>query len=310
MCAIFLIEKASFPLAITLAFIAGIAATLQAGISGQLATELNDGIMAALISNIGGAIFMSLFLFSPEVREKGKKLYRDVMNAKFAKWQLLGGVAGAVYIATASSTVSIIGTGLFTVVLIASQNVSGIIVDKFGLSSGLKKGFTKKRVLAALIGIIAIILSVSEFKGEILWLPIVAVVVAGLAVTIQFALNARVTHASNSQVSAFINFPMSMFAVLITLFVMYLFGKTWPTWPSQWWLYSAGILGAIVVYLAAATVRNLGVLLFGLVSVSGQLIASIVLDIVIPNNNINVGWALLTGAGLMLLAVYLASDVR
>jgi len=136
------------------------------------------------------------------------------------------------------------------------------------------------------------------------------VVVAGLAVTIQFALNARVTHASNSQVSAFINFPMSMFAVLITLFFMYLFGKTWPTWPSQWWLYSAGILGAIVVYLAAATVRNLGVLLFGLVSVSGQLIASIVLDIVIPNNNINVGWALLTGAGLMLLAVYLASDVR
>ena len=65
-----------------------------------------------------------------------------------------------------------------------------------------------------------------------------------------------------------------------------------------------------MVYLAAATVRNLGVLLFGLVSVSGQLIASIVLDIVIPNNNINVGWALLTGAGLMLLAVYLASDVR
>jgi transporter family-2 protein len=309
-CAIFLIEKASVPISITLAFIAGVAATLQAGISGQLAKELNDGIMAALVSNIGGTIFTALFLLNPNVRKQAKKLFKAVVSGNFAKWQLLGGVAGAVYISTASSTVSIIGTGLFTVVLVASQNVSGIIVDKFGFSSGSKRKITPKRALAVVIGIVAVLLSVSEFEGKILWLPIFAVVIAGLAVTIQFALNGRVTKASNSQVSAFINFPMSMFAVLITLIVMNLFGKNWNSWPDQWWLYSAGFLGAVVVFLAAATIRTLGVLLFGLASVAGQLITSIALDVILPNANINVGWALISGAGLMLLAVYLASDLR
>ena len=307
---IFLIEKASVPISIILAFVAGIAATLQAGVSGQLARELNDGIMAALISNIGGTIFTGLFLFNPEVRKKGKKLFQDVISGKFAKWQLLGGVAGAIYISTASSTVSIIGTGLFTVVLVASQNMSGIVVDRFGLSSGSRKKITPKRTMAAVIGIVAVLLSVSDFQGKILWIPIVAVVVAGLAVTVQFALNGRVTKAANSQVSAFLNFPMSLITVSVTLIVMNLFGKNWNTWPNQWWLYSAGFLGAVVVYLAAATIRTLGVLLFGLASVAGQLITSIALDVILPNANINVGWALISGAGLMLLAVYLASDLR
>lgn len=283
---------------------------MQAGISGQLAHELNDGIMAALISNIGGTIFTGLFLLNTEVRRKCKKLFQDVVSGKFAKWQLLGGVAGAIYISTASSTVSIIGTGLFTVVLVASQNMSGIVVDRFGLSSGTKKKITPKRSLAAVIGIAAVLLSVTDFEGKILWIPIVAVVMAGVAVTVQFALNGRVTKAANSQVSAFINFPMSMITVSITLIVMNLFGKNWNTWPNQWWLYTAGFLGAVVVFLAAATIRTLGVLLFGLASVAGQLITSIALDVILPNANINVGWALISGAGLMLLAVYLASDLR
>jgi transporter family-2 protein len=290
--------------------VAGIAATLQAGISGQLAHELNDGIMAALISNIGGALFTGLFLLNPEVRKKGKKLFQDVISGKFAKWQLLGGVAGAVYISTASSTVSIIGTGLFTVVLVASQNMSGIVADRFGLSSGSRKKITPKRSIAAVIGIAAVLLSVTDFQGKILWIPIAAVVMAGVAVTVQFALNGRVTKAANSQVSAFINFPMSLITVSITLIVMNLFGKNCNTWPNQWWLYTAGFLGAVVVYLAAATIRTLGVLLFGLASVAGQLITSIALDVILPNANINVGWALISGAGLMLLAVYLASDLR
>jgi len=283
---------------------------LQAGISGQLAHELNDGIMAALISNIGGTLFTGLFLLNPEVRIKGKKLFQDVVSGKFAKWQLLGGVAGAIYISTASSTVSIIGTGLFTVVLVASQNMSGIVVDRFGLSSGFRKKITPKRSIAAVIGIAAVLLSVTDFQGKILWIPIAAVVMAGVAVTVQFALNGRVTKAANSQVSAFINFPMSMITVSITLIVMNLFGKSWNTWPNQWWLYTAGFLGAVVVFLAAATIRTLGVLLFGLASVAGQLITSIALDVILPNANINVGWALISGAGLMLLAVYLASDLR
>ena len=283
---------------------------MQAGISGQLAHELNDGIMAALISNIGGTIFTGLFLLNPEVRRKGKKLFQDVVSGKFAKWQLLGGVAGAIYISTASSTVSIIGTGLFTVVLVASQNMSGIVVDRFGLSSGSRKKITPKRSIAAVIGIAAVLLSVTDFQGKILWIPIVAVVMAGVAVTVQFALNGRVTKAANSQVSAFINFPMSIITVSITLIVMNLFGKNWNTWPNQWWLYTAGFLGAVVVFLAAATIRTLGVLLFGLASVAGQLITSIALDVILPNANINVGWALISGAGLMLLAVYLASDLR
>ena len=85
--------------------------------------------------------------------------------------------------------------------------------------------FIYSAALGILTGIAAVLLSVTDFQGKILWIPIVAVVIAGLAVTVQFALNGRVTKAANSQVSAFINFPMSMITVCITLIVMNLFGK-------------------------------------------------------------------------------------
>jgi len=307
---IFHIEKASVPFSIALAFIAGIASTSQATLSGHLANELNDGIMAALISNIGGAVCMSLFLFNTRVRNSGKLLISKIRNKQLPLWQLSGGAFGAIYIATAASAVSVIGTGLFTVVLVASQNFSSIVADKVGFGSGIKRKITPQRLIAAVLGIIAVLLSVSGFTGKFLWIPIVAIIFAGFAATVQFSINGKLTQESTSEMSAFINFPMSMLVVSSTLLIMKFFGKQWPTWPEQWWMYFAGCLGAVVVFLAAATIKTLGVLLFGLASVTGSLITSLGIDIFAPAANVNVGWALISGAGLMIFAVYLASELR
>jgi transporter family-2 protein len=85
-------------------------------------------------------------------------------------------------------------------------------------------------------------------------------------------------------------------------------GRSWPEFPDQWWLYSAGILGGTFVFIAAWLVRQLGVLVFTLATISGQLITALILDLFFTA--IDVGWQLVSGALLVLVAVYLASELR
>jgi uncharacterized membrane protein YdcZ (DUF606 family) len=60
--------------------------------------------------------------------------------------------------------------------------------------------------------------------------------------------------------------------------------------------------------MASWLVKEIGLLVFTLATVSGQLLTAIGLDYFLIE--INLGWQLISGAILVLVAVYLASDLR
>jgi uncharacterized membrane protein YdcZ (DUF606 family) len=60
--------------------------------------------------------------------------------------------------------------------------------------------------------------------------------------------------------------------------------------------------------MASWLVKEIGLLVFTLATVSGQLLTAIGLDYFLIE--INLGWQLVSGAILVLVAVYLASDLR
>jgi transporter family-2 protein len=66
-----------------------------------------------------------------------------------------------------------------------------------------------------------------------------------------------------------------------------------PSGP--WWIYTGGIIGVIYIAFTSTIVQHLGVLTFTLFSVGGQLVASLVIDLISPTDGVSVSAYLVTG---------------
>ena len=77
--------------------------------------------------------------------------------------------------------------------------------------------------------------------------------------------------------------------------------------PSEWWYYLGGPMGIIFIALGALLVRSLGVLLTGLCMIGGQLVGSLLLDLVVPAPGTIVVFATVAGTLLTLAAIVLTT---
>lgn len=251
---------------------------------------------------------MLFFIFSKKFRDKFTNFYKQVKFKVIPWWYLLGGLFGAIYVATSAFAVAALGAGLFTIGIVASANFTSLVVDKFGFGSLKVYAISKLRVFAALLAVIAVSLATFNNSEKIALVAILMVLLGGVAQIFQLAFNSKLATVSSVRVATFINFPIAILGGLVVVLISHLLGKPWPQFPNQWWLYTAGLLGGSFVLIAAWLVRNLGLLIFTLATLSGQLIAALLLDLFVIG--INVGWQLITGAILVLVAVYLAGELR
>jgi transporter family-2 protein len=73
-------------------------------------------------------------------------------------------------------------------------------------------------------------------------------------------------------------------------------------------MYLGGVMGVIYISFAASIVQQLGVLTFTLFSVGGQLVRSLVIDIVAPTKGVSISYYLIIGI-LMTYAGVIAGGV-
>lgn len=307
-CAIFHTKSERKLTSVVIAFFAGGLVALQAFISGALTQAMSDSLWAGLISNLGALIVVSFFLLSFKFRFELKKLFQNISSGQISIWLLLGGCFGAIYVATSAYSVAAIGTGLFTIGIVASTNLTSLTVDRIGFGSARKYSMSFKRVAAAILAVIAVALAGFAPTEKIPFIALLMVAVAGVSQVLQLAFNSNLTSKSTSQVATFVNFPIAVFFGFLFVFVLHLFDRPWPKFPQEVWLYFAGPLGAIFVLMASWLVKEIGLLVFTLATISGQLLTAIGLDYFLID--INLGWQLISGAILVLVAVYLASDLR
>ncbi|WP_460466205.1 DMT family transporter [Calidifontibacter terrae] len=83
-------------------------------------------------------------------------------------------------------------------------------------------------------------------------------------------------------------------------------GWTWPS-GTPWWAWTGGLLGIAFIALTAWAVRIVGVLVFGLTSVAGQLLAALGLDLLDPSARPDVGVQLVAGLLITLVAALAAA---
>jgi bacterial/archaeal transporter family-2 protein len=299
----------------TVAFVAGAVVAVQSRINGALGRLLNDGVEAALISFAVGLVILIVVVM---VRAAGRtgltSLRTHLRDRSLPWWCLLGGFAGAFYVSTQSITVATLGVALFTVSTVAGQTGMSLVVDRAGLGPGGVVHVTGLRVVAAVLATIAVAVAAGSrgWSGDVSWLYVGLALGAGAAVAFQAAVNGRVSVASRQPtVAALVNFTVGSVALLVVMAIMLTIGgRAWAVPPSlvhHGWLYLGGPLGVIFVVSAAWSVRALGVLLFSLVVIAGQLLGAVALDLVAPTAGSQVTSGVLLGVALTAGAVALAA---
>ena len=263
----------------------GALTAIQSRINGQLGVRLEDGFVAAVVSfGSGLAILIVLSLALPAGRRGFGRLVAGVRDRGIPWWMLVGGVAGALTVATQGLVVGIIGVSLFTVGYVAGQTVFGVVLDRVGYSPGGAVAVTVPRVAGGVLALVAVVLSLSGSGSSSapLWM-LVLPLIAGVGVAWQQATNGRLRQKVGTPLTAtLVNFITGTLVLAVAAAVHVAVEGPPEPFPVEPWLYLGGALGVVYIFLSAAVVVHTGVLLLALGTIGGQLFASVVIDAIWP----------------------------
>jgi transporter family-2 protein len=292
-----------------LAALSGAMIALQARANGELSLRLDNGLQAALVSFSSGLLIILLITpFSPHIKEGIKNLRTAVANKEIARWKLFAGALGGSFVAIQTQIVPLIGVAIYSVASIAGQTAMSLVVDRIGLTGGGKKLISPRRVIAAVITVIAVLVSVWDRidANNLSLLAVTAGCIAGAVVGVQRALNGQINeHSHQSFTTSLLNFITGTTFLVILILIGVVLGKNElsPLPAGPWWIYTGGVIGVIYIAFTSTIVQHLGVLTFTLFSVGGQLAGSLVIDLVSPTDGVSVSAYLITGLAMTYVGV-------
>jgi transporter family-2 protein len=229
-------------------------------------------------------------------------------------WTLFAGMLGGSFVAVQTQIVPLIGVAIYSVASIAGQSAISLLVDRIGLTGAGKKEITPRRITAAFVTVFAVFISVADrLDGRNLSIAAVLLgVLAGAIVGVQRALNGQINeHSNQSFTTSLLNFAMGTTFLLVLLVAVMAIGgmKLSPLPSGPWWIYTGGVIGVIYIAFTSTIVQHLGVLTFTLISVGGQLVGSLLIDLFSPTDGVQVSVYLVSGIVLTYLGV-LVGGVR
>jgi transporter family-2 protein len=311
-------------LGITSAVVVGMLVAGQSKVNSRLAASLGGGfeagVEAALISfGVGFVILCLVIAPVPGWRAGTARVLAAWRGSRpgLTRWQVLGGLSGAFFVASQGLAVATIGVALFVVGIVAGQTIGALVVDHRGIGPAGPRAATPQRVIGAGLAVVAVVLGViaklhgtSALHGPsvlLLALPLVA----GAGASWQQAVNGRVARVGGSMPATWVNFVVGTAALAVVLLTATLLGGSpaGPPSPSggSWWLYLGGPIGIAFICLSAWLVHHLGVLLLGLSSVVGQVFGALILD---ATAGVHLGPLTFIGAALTLVGVGVATMTR
>ena len=284
-----------------LAALSGAMIALQARANGELSHRLNNGLQAALVSFSSGLLIIFVItLFNAQIKDGIKNLRTAVANKEIARWKLFAGALGGSFVAIQTQIVPLIGVAIYSVASIAGQTAMSLIVDRIGLTGGGKKLISPRRVLAAVLTVLAVLVSVWDRidADNLSMFAVIAGGIAGAIVGVQRAFNGQINeHSHQSFTTSLLNFATGTTFLLILICAGLILGRNElsPLPSGPWWIYTGGVIGVIYIAFTSTIVQHLGVLTFTLFSVGGQLVGSLIIDLVSPTKGVSVSAYLVTG---------------
>lgn len=285
---------------------------VQSRLNGELGTHV-PAMTAAWFSFLSGLLVVSLLWFTRRFRAGVTRVRSSVRVGVLPVWQLFGGFAGGLVVASQTYAVPLVGVATFLIALIGGQTVSALLVDRLRLGPAAPQLITPARLAAAGLAVVGVVVAVTPGMqdGAFRWLPVLLAFLIGMLTAVQQATNARITVASgDSSVTAFINF-LTGGVLLVVLGAWTVLPAGWPDVSEvPWWAWPGGVMGVGYIILAAWAVMHSGVLLFGLVTITSQMGTGVVLDLLEPATREHVGAQMLVGVALTVVAAVWAALAR
>lgn len=293
---------------------AGFLMALQSRANGSLAGVIGSGVYAATLSFLGGLILMAIALaVSPGARRGMRRLITDLRGGSVRWWMLLGGLGGSTVVLAQALTVPLIGVSVLTMSFVCGQLLGALVVDNTSLPPGGRTAPTARRLVGTIVVLVGVVLvSVGGFsRGIPLWAPLIPLL-AGTLTSVQAALNGRVRESSRSAITATtVNFVVGFLFLLVCCAAVWAAGtrvERLPELPGESWLLIGGALGVVFIGVTSTTVSRLGVLLVSMTSLFGNLLSSLVVDLVFPGATITA--MTITAMTCVLIGVLIASWPR
>lgn len=294
--------------------LAGFLMAIQSRANGSLAGVIGSGVYAATLSFFGGLLLMVLVLAaSARARRGAGRLLADLRGGSVRWWMLLGGLGGSTVVLAQALTVPLIGVSILTMSFVCGQLLGALVVDNTSLPPGGRTPPSARRLIGTIVVLAGVVLvSVGGFsRGIPLWAPLVPLL-AGTLTSVQAALNGRVRESSRSAITATtVNFLVGFVFLLVCSAAVWAAGtrvERLPQMPGEAWLLIGGALGVVFIGVTSTTVSHLGVLLVSMTSLFGNLLSSLVVDLVYPGAAITV--TTIVAMTCVLIGVLIASWPR
>jgi len=253
-----------------LALLVGLLLSIMVAANGGLAEIYGVHAASVVIHIVGLVLITSITLFK-----------RDRLFAKGRPWYLyLGGAIGVVTVLFTNvpfgriSVSAILALGLF------GQGVLGLIVDQYGWMGMPKHAFHKKKLIGLLLVLAGIASMITSFELVAVLLSFIA----GANIVVSRTLNAKLAELTNVRISTFFNYFVGLTVAIV---VYLLFGRNELGVPaalhlsSNWFLYTGGALGMIMIALTNILVVKISAFYLSLLLFMGQVAAGIVIDILL-----------------------------
>lgn len=293
---------------------AGVLMPLQALITSSAAAVLGSFQLAALLSSGTALVLMFAASMVLKPARAGWKRVGTVWRERsIPRWYLVAGLIGAYYILAQALSVGSIGLALFAVAVVGARTLSSILIDMVGFSPAGRQPVTPRRIIGAIvlcIGASIAALGTGE-RAQVhpgAWWGFAAAVLAGLLVSFQQSMNGHSGRAyASTTVATTLNYITGVIGLGVLIIVTALLNPTLPvvTGAPEYWMLLAGPLGILFVVTGVSLVPKLGSLVLGIALVTGQLVGSLLMDLVIAPAT--VGPAEVIGTLVTLCAVVFAS---
>ncbi|GAA4454789.1 DMT family transporter [Phytohabitans houttuyneae] len=290
--------------ALAVASVGGVSSAVQSAANAELGERVGNASFGAVVSTLAGSALIAAGLAAMPSMRRG---LRALPRARLPWWTYLGGVCGALFVTIATYVVPAVGVAAFTIAQVTGGSFGGLAVDRAGLAPAGRLPLTAPRVGGAVLGVAAVVLAqVDRPIGDLAAGMLALGIIGGVAVALQGALNGRVSAATTNAAGTAVNFVTATPTVLVAGALLGAFGTGWSArLPTEWYLYTGGLLSVVIVACLLISVRAIGVLRTGLSVVAGQLTGALLLDAVIPTAP-HATPAVLAGAALTVAAVALA----
>lgn len=286
--------------AVVASVISGMLVALQSRINGEFGLALGNGFLAALLSfSIGLSILGAVMLTRRKGRQGVVTVARAIRAGDVPWWAVIGGAGGGFLVLTQGLSAGVLGVALFTIAVVTGQTLGALVIDTRGWFGAPRVRLNLWRITGAGIVLTGVFVALdftpgeTEVTGVLFLLPLFA----GAGTGFQQAVNGKVRTVSGSALSAtFVNFLVGAL-VLGVLFVLALPFTGGPVaWPDTWWLWVGGAVGAFFIAIQVTAVTIIGVLGLGVSLVTGQLMGSVILDVIAPVETSDLHLATVLGA--------------